>query len=123
MARREHARPPVYLPFINEMGKNDVSWEKFLTEVAKYSYRWDIYDVTINPSSVGANTTSEQTFSVSGVSTNDWVDVKKPTHTAGIGIVNVRVSAKDTIAITFSNSTGGAIDPPSETYKVKVEKR
>lgn len=74
-------------------------------------------DVTIDPSTVNANTTSEQTFTVTGARDGDDVSVVKPSHTTGLGIVNARVSATDTVAITFMNPTGSNIDPPSEEYR------
>jgi len=76
------------------------------------------YSQTIDPASVAANTTAEQTFTVTGLTTADKVFVNKPTNTAGLGIVNVRVSAADTLAITFGNFTGLAIDAGSETYTI-----
>ena len=51
----------------------------------------------------------------------DKVSVAKPTTQAGLGIVNARVSAANTLAITFMNATAGAIVPTaSETYQVSV---
>ena len=76
------------------------------------------YSTAINPASVAANTTAEQTFTVTGLATTDKVIVNKPTNTAGLGIVNVRASAADTIAITFGNFTAAAIDAASETYAI-----
>lgn len=77
-----------------------------------------VYTPTIDPASVAANTTAEQTFTVAGLTTADKVIVNKPTNTAGLGIVNVRVSAADTLAITFGNFTALAIDAASEVYSV-----
>lgn len=77
------------------------------------------YDVEISPAAVAANTTAEQTFTVTGLLTTDVVSVNKPTAQAGLGIVGARVSAADTLAITFSNNTGAAITPTAaETYKI-----
>ena len=77
------------------------------------------YSATLTPASVAATSTSEQTFSVPGLVLQDIIAaVNKPTHTSGIGIVGARVSAGDTLAITFLNVTGGAIVPPAETYKI-----
>ncbi|MFQ5661529.1 MAG: hypothetical protein ACE5GZ_14020 [Gammaproteobacteria bacterium] len=76
------------------------------------------YSVTFDPGSVAANTTSEQTVTVKGLNTQDIVMVNKPTHTAGLGIVGARVSATNTLAITFMNTSGSAIDPGSEKYTV-----
>lgn len=73
--------------------------------------------VTFNPASVAAATSAEQTVTVSGVKTGDIViAVNKPSATAGVGIVNARVSAADTVALTFMNATAGAVDPASEVY-------
>jgi len=76
------------------------------------------FTVTIDPSPVAANTTAEQTFTVTGINTKDLIMVNKSTTTVGLGIVGSRSSAKDQIAITFINATGSTIDPPSEQYNI-----
>lgn len=79
----------------------------------------DILTAKLSPASVAANTTAEQTFTVSGVQVGDFVDVNKPTAQAGLGIVGARVSAANTLAITFSNNTASPITPTAaETYIV-----
>lgn len=80
----------------------------------------NVLSVTFNPASVAAATTAEQTVSLSGLKTTDLVFVRKPSLTAGLGIANARVSAADTLAITFVNATAGAIDAGSEVYQVLV---
>lgn len=77
-----------------------------------------VLTATINPASVAAATSAEQTFTIPGLKVGDAVHVNKPTATAGVGIVNARVSAADTLAITFMNATAGAVDPASETYTI-----
>lgn len=77
-----------------------------------------LYTPTISPGSVAANTTAEQTFSLPGLVAGSVVHVNKPSWTNGLGIAGVRVSAADTLAITFVNTTGSAIVPPSEAYTV-----
>ncbi len=54
-------------------------------------------------------TTAEQTVTVPGLEVGDMVYVSKPTAQAGIGVVGVRVSAKDTLAITFTNPTASGV--------------
>lgn len=76
------------------------------------------YSKAIDPTSVSANTTSEQTFTVKGLSTTDIVFANKPTHQAGLALTGCRVSAKDTLALTFMNTTAAGIDPASETYTI-----
>jgi hypothetical protein len=50
----------------------------------------------------------------------DAVQVNKPTAQAGLAIVGVRVSATDTLAITFGNFTGAGITPTAaQSYTVQ----
>lgn len=80
-----------------------------------------VYTPSLSPSSVAANTTAEQTFTVTGlVTASDTVlVVSKPTAQAGLGIVGWRCSADNTLAITFANVTGSPIVPTaSQTYRV-----
>lgn len=82
-----------------------------ITKIAVYSQSLDV-------ASVAPNTTAEQTFTVTGLTTADKVFVNKPSLNAGLGIVNARVSDANTLAITFVNATAAAIDPVAETYAI-----
>jgi len=73
---------------------------------------------TLNPAQVLAAISGEQTFSVPGLLVGDTVLVSAPALPAGVGLVNARVSAADTLALTFSNSTLGALTPTTGIYKV-----
>jgi hypothetical protein len=82
-----------------------------------------ILQTTISPASVAANTTAEQTFTVNGLLLGDIISVTKPSAQAGLGIVNSRVSAANTIAITFANATASPIVPTaSETYIIELNR-
>lgn len=72
----------------------------------------------LTPVSVAANTTAEQIFTVTGLNTNDMVFVNKPSADAGLGIVGTRVTAANTLGITYVNATAGALTPTAETYKI-----
>ena len=74
--------------------------------------------VTFNPSNIEAAGSSEQTFTFIGVKTGDMVFVSKPTATTAMGVCSARVSAADTIAVTFIATA--AADGPSESYQVLV---
>lgn len=78
--------------------------------------------VTNSFASVAANTTAEQTMTLTGLKLGDSVlSVNKKTAQAGLGICGKRVSAADTLAVTFNNETSGAIVPTaSDTYSVTV---
>lgn len=74
---------------------------------------------SLTPASVGANTTAEQTFTVTGLQVGDFVAVSADVQN-GVGIVGARVSAAHTLAIRFSNNTGGALTPTAGVYTVLV---
>jgi len=76
------------------------------------------YTQTLTPVSVAANTTAEQTFTVTGLVAGSAVWVNKPSAQAGLGIAGVRVSAANTLAITFANSSAAAIVPTVEAYVI-----
>lgn len=78
--------------------------------------------VTLSPASVAANTTAEQTFTVPGVRATDvFIDVTKPTSQAGLGIVGFRVTAENTVGITFSNNTASPIVPTAgQAYLIVI---
>ena len=78
-----------------------------------------LYSQALTPANVAANTSAEQAFTVTGVSTDDRVFVNKPSAQAGLGIVGARVSGTNSLAITFGNFTGSVITPTAaETYEI-----
>lgn len=112
-------KPPEADAWIKGMTLTADAW-RWISRVFNYYPKVQTQDITINPTSVSANTTSEQTFTVAGLEIQDRVTVNKPTHTAGLVIGNARVSASNTLAITFGNLTALSIDPPQESYRVSA---
>lgn len=77
--------------------------------------------VTLSPTSVANATSAEQTFTLTGARLGDMVTINKPTAQAGLGIVGSRVTAADTIGITFMNATAATITPTaSQVYIVNI---
>ena len=75
--------------------------------------------LTLNPASVAAATSAEQDFTVPGVLPTDHIikfDSQAPT--AGIGAVNWRVKAANTISVVFMNATASPIDAPASVYRL-----
>jgi len=96
----------------------DTYWVRWLKRLQNAFPKIQTYSQALTPASVAANTTAEQTFTVTGLNTSDLVFVNKPSLNAGLGIVNTRVSAANTLAITYINATGSPIVPTAETYKI-----
>lgn len=65
------------------------------------------------PLSVPAQSVTEQTFSVPGLSASDKALVNPPLIGNATGIVSARASATDTLALRFINPTAGALTPSS----------
>lgn len=75
--------------------------------------------VSLTPVAVAANSAVEQTFTVPRLTTNDSVLVEYTgAQTAGIGLVSARVSAADTLAITYVNPTAGSLTPASGNHRL-----
>jgi hypothetical protein len=73
---------------------------------------------TLTPTSVGAASTSEQTFTVVGLLVGDDVSVSPPA--AASYLANARVSAANTLAIQFINPTAGTVTPIAGAYNITV---
>lgn len=85
-------------------------------------YSWMIA-LNLTPTTIASATTSEQSFTVPGLQVSDFVDVyyfgpnttTPGAQTAGVGIVNNRVSAANTLQIGFVTSTT-SLTPASGIY-------
>lgn len=98
------------MPSPSELARGNIAFEAVLT-------------ITISPASIAPNTSAEQTFTVNGLLLGDFVEVNKPTAQAGIGIANSRVSAANTLAITFINASASTVTPTAgETYSLAVSR-
>lgn len=74
---------------------------------------------TLSPAAVAANTSAEQTFTVTGLQVGSLVQVNKPTSQAGLDIGNARVVSNNVLGITFINTTASPITPTaSEVYNI-----
>lgn len=90
-----------------------------MSNVDRNGNAFGVANVTLAVGSIAANTSEEETYTVTGLTTDMFVAVNKPSLDAGIVVGNARVSADDTLAIQFINSTASAVDPTgSEVYKL-----
>ena len=79
----------------------------------------EILEVTLSPATIATTTSVEQTFTVQGLKLHDFVWVNKPTNQTGLAIVGARVTAADTLGITFGNFTSGTLTPTaSQVYTI-----
>ena len=81
--------------------------------------------VALTATTVASALTSVQTFTVPGLKTGiDHVSVAFATAQTGLGIVNSRVSADNTLEITFANVNAGTEVVPTTagTYFIRWER-
>lgn len=75
---------------------------------------WQPGAVTYTASACSADTISEQSVTVTGLTTSDVVLVQlQGTPTANVGCLTSRVSAANTLALRFINPTSGSLTPPA----------
>lgn len=78
-----------------------------------------LYEVSVNPASLAANTGDETDVTVTGVTTDDVVIAIEAQAALNDGIsVTARVKAADTVAFHFTNATAGAIDVAATDFKI-----
>lgn len=123
MAKQPIGRSPRRVDIQNEEKDLTRPWGLYFEQIRSNLYDIRDLSLTINPSSVGSNTTTELSFSSNDIATDDTIlSVQKPSHTAGLVIGNARAGT-DQVHITFGNVTASSINPPEEDYIVTVLKR
>lgn len=78
-----------------------------------------VYTPTLTPTvSIASNKTAVQAFTITGLSVNDTVAVNGPLPTTDVVMGTCRVTATDTLEISWQNSTGGSATPATGVYRV-----
>ena len=80
----------------------------------------EVRDITVDLASVGANTSANTSVTVNGLRTSDFVWVNAPDMTAGLALANCKVTAANTLLVEAINTTAGAIDFASGTFKLLI---
>ena len=77
----------------------------------------------LTPAATATITSAEQTFTVTGLTTSMNVLSVKPAvaQTAGLGLCQARVTATDTLGLTFVNPTAGSLTAVASTYTIVVQ--
>lgn len=79
-----------------------------------------LVNATVNLGSVAANTSEEETFTLTGVKVGDFISVQKEDLEAGIILGSARCETDGTVTVEVINATGSAVDAASATMKVLV---
>ena len=122
MSHRSILRAPISAPFMSD-NRNNPGWENWTRMVDHTVIEIKTVDVVYNPAVVPANSTSAQIVTVPGVSSSDFVLVRKSTNTSKL-IVNpvCLVTSQDTVSVFFANLGTPSINLPAETYTFLIIK-
>jgi len=74
--------------------------------------------VTLNPANVPAASVNVETFTVNGLRVGMVPIVHAPSLEAGVTLISSRITAANTLELTFQNNTGGGINPASQAFEV-----
>lgn len=77
-----------------------------------------VYSQTITPASVATVVCAEQTFTVTGLTTEDAVIINPAATGNATSACQARVSAADTLAVMYCNPTAGALTPGAGTMTI-----
>lgn len=75
-----------------------------------------VYTPTLTPAAVGLGLLSVQTFTVTGLATTDTISVSGPGAVAGVVLANWRVSAADTLELSWYGILAGT--PPAGVWRI-----
>lgn len=81
-----------------------------------------ILQIALTPPTVTANNTVEATYPLPNALVGDFIEINKPTHTVGLSIGNIRISAPGVMAIQFVNNTASPIVGTLENYLMVVSR-
>lgn len=105
----------------------------------RVAYGNELYDVIIAPTTlagaapgtlawstatIATVTTAELTTTIPGLQLGDVADLylNSGAMPTGLSITNVRVSALNTLAVTFSNSSGGTVTIPTTSWLANISR-
>jgi hypothetical protein len=78
---------------------------------------------TLTPVSVATITSAEQTFTIQGLQVGDQVTVTPNFAVTNlVDIVAARVTAANTLGVSFQNGTAGPLTPGAGVYAVEVNR-
>lgn len=75
---------------------------------------------SLTPAEVATIVAARQTFTVPKLNVGDMVLVNPPSESGALSISAARVSAANTLEITWVNPTAGALTPTAGTYTITV---
>lgn len=125
---RRNAEAPVRVPLVDAARVVTLRWLQWFQEVGNAVQAVVLLDTPYDPPNIGAGATLTVNVTVPGVSAKDIVRgvSLSPMAVGGVANSSIRIAgncvAADTVAVTFTNVSGGAINLDAGTLRVSVER-
>ncbi len=116
--RRYFREPPKQQPVVRKDGTVDQSWSAHFDALARPGKATDV-DTTYDPASIAAGAAQRVNVTVPGCVPMDFVVASHSQTTVDVGIDAAWVSAADQVTVVLRNYSGGPIDLPSGTIRVR----
>lgn len=126
--QRRNAEAPVRVPLVDSARVVTLRWLQWFQEVGNAIQAVVTADAAYDPPSIASGGTLTVSVTVPGIAARDIVRgvSLEPMAVAGVPTAGIRLLADcigpDTVAITFWNVSGGAIDLDAATLRVQVER-
>src|SRR5512134_1485931 len=75
-----------------------------------------IVTITYDPANIATVDVDEDTVTVPGLKVGDFVALARTVHVNDVGICDCRVSADNTLSVTWVNPSAGGVDQTSATF-------
>ena len=111
--------PPTKAQMLDSRGMVALRWLSWFDAITKRC-RAIYADAAVDPPALASGAAGQATVTVGGARAGDLAMASFDPANAGIA-VSANVTAADTVTVTFFNVSGGAIDLPAGTLRVRVE--
>ncbi|MBU6188410.1 MAG: hypothetical protein KGR68_03755 [Betaproteobacteria bacterium] len=111
--------PPTKAALVDRSAMVTLRWLSWFDSITRAS-RATLTDATVDPPNLASGAAAQATVTVNGAKAGDLATASFSPANAGVMVV-ANVTADNTVTATFLNVSGGAIDLPSGTLRVRVE--
>lgn len=115
--RRYYRDPPKQQPVVDGKARVTLSWSQYFTDAARPGHATDV-DISVDPPNLGIGVATRVNVPAQGARQGNFVSASFDQSTDAVALFGW-VSAADQITVLFWNVSGGAVDLPAGTLRVR----
>lgn len=112
--------PPAKGKMVDRDGDITSAWLIWCNNIATRVGRVTVATADVDPPSIAGGGTQQATVAVPGVRAGQFVQASFVPGDAGVSVTAQSVTDGQ-VVVTFHNLTGGAIDPPAGTIRLRID--